>query len=165
MGAQPRREEPVHRRWQHLRYLGRSEPNLHDPGAGALHSGQHQAAPGRAVRLRHDMTEPTLTPTELDDLRWLAGMIVPPSTKYGVPGADDAAIFADIANSIGRDGAMVSAALATLRRLAGGPAAMLDAARGLEVAKLLRAEGGAALAVLTRIVLLCYYRDDRVLES
>ena len=33
------------------------------------------------------MTEPTLTPTELDDLRWLAGMIVPPSTKYGVPGA------------------------------------------------------------------------------
>jgi hypothetical protein len=111
------------------------------------------------------MTEPTLTPTELDDLRWLAGMIVPPSTKYGVPGADDAAIFADIANSIGRDGAMVSAALATLRRLAGGPAAMLDAARGLEVAKLLRAEGGAALAVLTRIVLLCYYRDDRVMES
>ncbi|HET7883535.1 MAG TPA: hypothetical protein VFL55_21800 [Acetobacteraceae bacterium] len=111
------------------------------------------------------MTEPTLTPTELDDLRWLAGMIVPPSTKYGVPGADDAAIFADIANSIGRDGAMVSAALATLRRLAGGPAAILDAARGLEVAKLLRAEGGAALAVLTRIVLLCYYRDDRVMGS
>ena len=29
----------------------------------------------------------------------------------------------------------------------------------------LRAEGGAAVGVLTRIVLLCYYRDDRVMVS
>ena len=61
-------------------------------------------------------------------------MIIPPSTKYGVPGADDDTIFADIVDSIGRDRDQVRAALATLRTLAGGPFAALDAARRAEVA-------------------------------
>jgi len=111
------------------------------------------------------MTDQTLSADELDDLRCLAGMIVPASTRYGVPGADDAAIFADIANSIGRDAGGVLEALATLRRLAGGPVAALDEARRHDVATQLRGEGGPRLAVLTRIVLLCYYRDDRVMAS
>ena len=42
---------------------------------------------------------------------------------------------------------------------------MLDAARRSELAAKLRAEGGAQVGVLTRIVLLCYYRDDRVMVS
>ena len=45
------------------------------------------------------------------------------------------------------------------------PFAALDAARRSEVAAKLRAEGGAPVGVLTRIVLLCYYRDDRVMVS
>ena len=52
VGPQPRREEPVHRRWQHLRHLGRGEPDAHHPGAGAVCRRQHEAAPGHAVRLR-----------------------------------------------------------------------------------------------------------------
>ena len=90
------------------------------------------------------MNDHTLTEAEIADLRCLAGMIIPASAKYGVPGADDDTIFADIVNSIGRDRNDVCAALATLRTLAGGSFAALDAARRSEVAAKLRAEGGAA---------------------
>jgi len=36
---------------------------------------------------------------------------------------------------------------------------------GRAVAMELRAKGGAAVATLTRVVLQCYYRDDRVVRS
>jgi hypothetical protein len=109
------------------------------------------------------MNDQILTEAEIADLRCLAGMIIPPSAKYGVPGADDDTIFADIVSSIGRDADHMRAALARLRTLAGGPCAALDAVRRGEVAAKLRDEGGAPVGVLTRIVLLCYYRDDRVM--
>jgi hypothetical protein len=111
------------------------------------------------------MTDAPLTEAEIADLRCLAGMIIPPSTKYGVPGADDATIFADIVASLGRDAEQVRAALVRLRTLAAGPFAALDVARRAEVAASLRAGGGTAVGVLSRIVMLCYYRDDRVMES
>ena len=111
------------------------------------------------------MTDQVLTETEIADLRCLAGMIIPASAKYGVPGADDETIFADIVNSIGRDVDRVRTALAALRTLAGGPFAALDAARRSDVAARLRVDGGAPVGVLTRLVLLCYYRDDRVMVS
>lgn len=111
------------------------------------------------------MNEPILNDNELEDFRRLAGMIIPPSTKYDIPGADDATIFADIVRSIGRDADQVHAALARSRALAGGSFAGLDAARAVEVAAALRAERDPNVAVLTRIVLLCYYRDDRVMLS
>ena len=111
------------------------------------------------------MSQQTLTEPEIADLRCLAGMIVPASAEYGVPGADDDTIFADIVNSIGRDHNDVAAALAALRSLAGGRFAALDATRRVEVATQLRADGGSPVRVLTRIVLLCYYRDDRVMLS
>lgn len=111
------------------------------------------------------MNDQTLTEAEIADLRCIAGMIIPASAKYDVPGADDDTIFADIVASIGRDLGDVRAALAKLRTLAGGPFAVLDPARRSEVAAKLRAEGGRVVGVLTRIVLLCYYRDDRVMVS
>jgi hypothetical protein len=111
------------------------------------------------------MTDQTLTDDEIADFRCIAGFIVPPSTKYDVPGADDAAIFADIVASVGHDFALVRVALATLRGLANGPFCALDPGRRAEVAAQLRAAGGTAVRVLTRLVLLCYYRDDRVLVS
>ena len=111
------------------------------------------------------MSDQILTEAEIGDLRCLAGMIVPASEKYRVPGADDDTIFADIVNSIGRDAHTVRAALAALRTLTGGSFAALDAMRRAEVATKLRAEGGVAVGVLTRVVLLCYYRDHRVMVS
>ena len=107
----------------------------------------------------------TLTPRESRDLRCIAGMMIPASTEFDVPGADDATIFADIETSMGRDRADVRKALGQLAELAGGAFADLDAARREEVAATFRARGGTPLATLSRVVLQCYYRDDRVVRS
>ena len=109
--------------------------------------------------------ETNLTAAQRDDLRAVAAMIIPPSSEYNVPGADDAAIQADMLATLGRDTPPVSAALDHLARLAGMPLAKLDAARREAVAREFRASGGAAAATLVRVVLQCYYRDDRVLRS
>ncbi len=106
-----------------------------------------------------------LTPAQRDDLRAISGMIIPSGMEFDVPGADDPAIQADIAATLGRDAGLVRAALDQLARRAGVPLADLDAPRREAVAMELRATGGAAVATLTRVVLQCYYRDDRVVRS
>ena len=111
------------------------------------------------------MTETTLTPAQRDDLRSLAAMMIPQSREYGVPGADDAAIQADILATMGRDTPLVRAALEHLARLAGSPLALLDDGKRDAVAREFRASGGAPAATLSRVILQCYYRDDRVLRA
>ena len=111
------------------------------------------------------MSEATLTQRQRDDLRTVAGMIIPASDEYKVPGADDAAVQADILKTLGRDTAPVTAALDHLARLADRPLADLDSSRRDEIATEFRATGGAPAATLVRVVLQCYYRDDRVLRS
>ena len=106
-----------------------------------------------------------LTPAQRADLRTVAAMIIPASAEYAVPGADDAAIQADMLNTLDRDTALVRQALDHLARLAGRPLADLDPARRDAVAQEFRTSGGAAAATLVRVVLQCYYRDDRVLRS
>jgi hypothetical protein len=106
-----------------------------------------------------------LTAAETRDLRAFAGAMIPASERYGVPGADDDTIFADIVKSLGRDREDVGLALERLAVLAGGAFADLPAGHRLVVANELRTEGGLPLAALTRIILLCYYRDDRVMRS
>jgi hypothetical protein len=106
-----------------------------------------------------------LTATETRDLRAIASTMIPASSRYDVPGADDEAIFADIVMSLGRDREDVTLALRRLAILAGGAFADLAAERRLVVANELRAEGGTPFAALTRLILLCYYRDDRVMRS
>ena len=106
-----------------------------------------------------------LSSAQRADLRTVAGMIIPASTEYAVPGADDAAIQADILKTMGRDTEAVRTALDHLARLAGKPLGELDTARRDAVANEFRATGGAAAATLVRVVLQCYYRDDRVLRS
>jgi|HubBroStandDraft_6_1064221.scaffolds.fasta_scaffold14524_5 hypothetical protein len=106
-----------------------------------------------------------LTPAQSEDLRILAGIMIPASTEFDVPGADDPAIQADIVATLGRDTGLVREALDQLARLAGLALAGLDPARREAAAMALRAKGGAAVATLTRVVLQCYYRDDRVVRS
>ena len=106
-----------------------------------------------------------LTRAQRNDLRTVAAMIIPASDEYKVPGADDPAIQADMLATLGRDAALVAQALDHLARLAGQPLAELDPARREAVATEFRATGGAAAATLVRVVLQCYYRDDRVLRS
>jgi hypothetical protein len=107
----------------------------------------------------------TLTPAQKGDLRAIAGVMIPASAEFDVPGANDPLIQADIVATLGRDRGLVRAALDELARLAGMPLADLDPARRDAVAMELRAKGGAAVATLTRVVLQCYYRDDRVVRS
>ena len=106
-----------------------------------------------------------LTSAQRDDLRTVAAMIVPANDAYKVPGADDPAIQHDMLTTLGRDTALVREGLDHLARLAGKPLADLDPARRDAVAEEFRASGGAAAATLVRVVLQCYYRDDRVLRS
>jgi len=109
--------------------------------------------------------ENSLTSMQRDDLRAIAAMMIPASDEYKVPGADDAAVQADILATLGRDTDMACEALDHLARLAGKPLAELDPLRRDAVAKEFRATGGTPAATLVRVVLQCYYRDDRVLRS
>jgi len=109
--------------------------------------------------------ENALTPVQRDDLRVVSAMMIPASAEYDVPGADDDIIQADILATLGRDSKRVGEALDHLARLAGTPLKQLDQARRDAVAKEFRVTGGAAAAILIRVVLQCYYRDDRVLRS
>ena len=109
--------------------------------------------------------EITLNSLQRDDLRVVAGMIIPASAEYRVPGADDATIQADILATLGRDAELVRDALDHLARLAGKPLADLEPAKREAIANEFRATGGGAAATLVRVVLQCYYRDDRVLRS
>ena len=109
--------------------------------------------------------EKALTPAQADDLRIIAGLLIPASEEFDVPGADDPAIQADIIATLGRDAALVADALNMVARIAGAPLAGLDRPQRETVAIESRANGGAAVATLTRVVLQCYYRDDRVVRS
>jgi len=107
----------------------------------------------------------TLTDAESRDLRALVALMIPASTTYKVPGADDGLIFADILRSLERDTDDVRTALKHLAAMSGGSFANLAADRRAEVAASFKAEGGGPLFALNRVVLLCYYRDDRVMRS
>jgi hypothetical protein len=111
------------------------------------------------------MSNHDLAPEQVRDLRALAGAIILPSAAYDVPGADDDRIFNDILHSIERDHDDICRALTHLAELSGGGFADLGPARRIEVAETFRKTGGAPLAALVRVVLLCYYRDDRVMRS
>ena len=60
-----------------------------------------------------------LTPRQSDDLRAIAGVIIPASMEFDVPGADDPAIQADIVATLGRDAFLVREALTSSRALPG----------------------------------------------
>ena len=106
-----------------------------------------------------------LTPAQRDDLRAIAGLMIPASSEFDVPGADDPAIQVDMLATLGRDAGLVREGLDEIARLAGAPLADLGPVRREAVAAELRAKGGAAVATLIRVVLQCYYRDDRVVRS
>lgn len=107
----------------------------------------------------------SLTDAEIRDLKALVAEMIPASPTYQVPGADDEAIFADILKSLERDTEDARTALRQLGEFSSGGFAALDPARRREVASAFKDRGGAPLFALNRVVLLCYYRDDRVMRS
>ncbi len=94
------------------------------------------------------------TPEEQERLRVLAGLIVPASAEYNVPGADEEPVFADILQSAVAQQAEIKAALAF--------AGNLDGPLEDNVPLLQTSEVVAPVVVL---VMQCYYRADAVLVS
>src|SRR3974390_1356746 len=109
--------------------------------------------------------EQALTSAQRDDLRAVSGVVIPPSDEYRVPGADDDLIQADMLKTLGRDAREVREALVLLAKLSEGSFAALDPAQRLRTALRLRGTGAPSVATLTRVVMQCYYRDDRVVRS
>ena len=106
-----------------------------------------------------------LTSTEMRDLRRLAAYMLPADAAYGVPAADDEAIFGDIVHSLGRDRNAVREALAMLREIAGGDFVGLDETEAEAAAMTLLSREDPVVMALGRAVLQCYYRDDRVMRA
>jgi hypothetical protein len=106
-----------------------------------------------------------LSTDEQRSLRCLVSLMIPASSEYNVPGADDDAIFADILASLGRDADQVREALRQLNIIAGGLFAECDEAGQRAAAERFRQTGGASVLAVTRATVQCYYRDDRVMRS
>lgn len=106
------------------------------------------------------MTLP-LSPAELEDLKALAGAMIPASDAHGVPGADDAQIFAGISRGAGPSSEALRRLTATFGEAPGGLAG-LDR-KALE-ARLVQT-GGPDVSALYALVLMQYYRDDRVMTA
>jgi hypothetical protein len=104
-----------------------------------------------------------LSADQCRSLRCFAEMMIPASAEYDVPSAGDEAIFGEILRSLGRDAGPVTAVLQMFD--ADGLFADIDPQRRDAIAARLRETGGGALAYLTRIILQCYYQDDRVMRS
>jgi hypothetical protein len=104
-----------------------------------------------------------LSDSEIRALRDIAGTMIPEDSSLGMPGADDPAILADIARSVGRDLARVREAVAAIAATSGGAFAGLDRDAREALINDYHADGGAAAATLGRVVLAAYYRCDRVL--
>ncbi|HKX80482.1 MAG TPA: hypothetical protein VJM34_18390 [Novosphingobium sp.] len=100
-----------------------------------------------------------LTPSEYEALRRLAGRMIPSSERYGVPGADDPAIFERIATTLCEREVPLSGLLSAM-----SPGDLEEAALDEVASALGAADPDAYRAVLTALAQ-CYYRDDRVMRA
>lgn len=107
----------------------------------------------------------TLSTDERASLCCVVAHMIPASTAYDVPGADDDAIFADIVRSLDREAAAVREALALLDRLVGGAFHSASAERQASALDELRKKHTGLTAALVAVATRCYYRDDRVMRS
>jgi hypothetical protein len=102
-------------------------------------------------------------------LRILVGMMIPAGDEHGIPGADDAAIFADIVGTLGRDLKPVRAALHKLEDCAAAVSPegfeAMPAQQRWQAIQAFRDAHAADAAVLVEVTVRCYYRDDRVMRS
>jgi len=106
-----------------------------------------------------------LAASQQDCLRCIAGHMIPASETYGMPGADDPAIFADMVASIARDAQALSNTLHAVDQAAGGRLSSLPSGERMALLMRLRSDQPGLLGVVEAVVSRAYYRDDRVLKS
>ena len=110
-------------------------------------------------------TQAELTDAERRSLRCVVANMIPASAEYGVPGADDDTIFADIVASLDREIGPVRQALARLDQLCGHPFAEAAADQQCRVLDQFRKDNPTLTSALIAATVRCYYRDDRVMRS
>ena len=115
-----------------------------------------------------DAPDTTAQPLDLEErqlLRAVVGSMIPPSPEFGLPGADDEAIYAEILAIADRDAKPVRQSLRLLQELSGGSFAALGVSRQAAVGAEFREEHPEPFLVLVALAARCYYRDDRVMRS
>lgn len=130
-----------------------------------MHKRSVPIAEGRPAVTDASPPSPPLDPALCRTLRAAAALVVPASAEFGVPGADDETIAADIERTLGRDRADVIRALHSLDAAAGGPLAEQPADRREAAGRWLRENEPALATTWANLVVACYYRDDRVMRS
>ena len=109
------------------------------------------------------------SPEQRDLLARVVGAIIPESEKYGVPGADDADIFATILQKSVRHAAVIRGGLDQLTDLLARNGVVLPASSRAELAPWIdefeKSGGGAFVGIVTLITAQAYYQDPRVLRS
>lgn len=112
-------------------------------------------------------TDHPLSVAEQSALRRVAGIMIPASAEFGVPGADDDAIFADLLTTAraGANVAVVRSLVARLDELGRAPFVDLDEAGQQDVCERFRQSSSPLVAAIVTLVVQCYYRDDRVMRS
>ena len=110
-------------------------------------------------------TDRTLSADDQRALRALASCMIPASAEYGVPGADDAAIFAEILAAARASADTASAIVRALDASAAGRFADLDATAQHAAAQRFRTAHPLLAGAAVALVVPCYYRDDRVMRS
>jgi hypothetical protein len=106
-----------------------------------------------------------LSPAEQEMLLCVVGHMIPPSAEFGVPGAADPDIFADILNSVGRDLPDLRKALRVLAEAAGCRLAALPSGEQSALLASFRAHHPDLAGILEWVTARSYYRDDRVMAS
>jgi hypothetical protein len=106
-----------------------------------------------------------LSADEQRSLQCVVAHMIPASAEYGVPGADDDAIFSDIVTSLDRETASVQQALTLLDQVAGCAFHAAPRERQASLLQNFRQENPGLAAALVAVTTRCYYRDDRVMRS
>lgn len=106
-----------------------------------------------------------LSHSERKTLRCVVGHMIPLNLEFGVPGADDPDIFADILRSIDRDRGSIGEALHIINTLAQCRLIDLPHAEQARCLQDFRNANKSLAGVIETAAARCYYRDDRVMAS
>lgn len=106
-----------------------------------------------------------LSASEQECLKCIAGHMIPASAEFGMPAADDPAIFADMVGSIRRDGQALRRALNIVDETAGGTLCGLPSGEQASLLARLRSDDPGLFSAVEAVVARAYYRDDRVLRA
>ncbi len=107
------------------------------------------------------------TPAQLEVLRTIVNQIIPASTEYNVPSAADETIFNDIVSSLGADEDSRRQVQRLLDRIHehSPDYVSLSSRAQADITNEIRREHAEPASTLTAATALCYYRDDRVMQS